>query len=78
MISLKLVKRHISGKYLTIQAQEVIFSRKLKKRVRPKKFFDDGLVVHFNYQKHLGMYLDVLYQRKNFESYQRHWIKFGN
>ena len=62
----------------TKQAQEVIFSRKLKKRVRPKKFFDDGLVVHSNYQKHLGMYLDVLYQRKNFESYQRHWSKFGN
>ena len=62
----------------TKQAQEVSFSRKLKKRVHPKMFFNDDLVARSNDQKHLRIYLDVPYQRKNFESYQRYWSKFAN
>ena len=42
----------------TKQAQEVIFARKLKKRVHPTIYFNDGPVAHTNCQKHFGMYLD--------------------
>ena len=43
---------------LNKQAQEVIFSRKLKKSSHPKIFFNNAPVFCANWQKHLGMYLD--------------------
>ena len=43
---------------LNKQAQEVIFSRKLKKSSHPKIFFNNAPVFCANWQKYLGMYLD--------------------
>ena len=43
---------------LNKQAQEVIFSRKLKKSSHPKIFFNNAPVFCANWQKHLGMCLD--------------------
>ena len=43
---------------LNKQAQEVIFSRKLKKSSHPNIFFNNAPVFCANWQKHLGMYLN--------------------
>ena len=43
---------------LNKQAQEVVFSRKLNKASHPKIFFNNALVVHASWQKHLRMFLD--------------------
>ena len=43
---------------LNNQAQEMIFSRKLKKSSHPKMFFNNAPVFCANWQKHLGIHLD--------------------
>ena len=40
------------------QAQEVIFSRKIKKPNHPELIFNNIPVNQTSYQKHLGMFLD--------------------
>ena len=40
------------------QAQEVIFSRKIKKPSHPDLIFNNNKVIQTPYQKHLGMFLD--------------------
>ena len=41
------------------QAQEIIFSRKLKKATHPPLLFNNNNVSHVNSQKHLGVILDL-------------------
>ena len=41
------------------QAQEVIFSRKIKKATHPPLLFNNNNVSQVNSQKHLGVILDV-------------------
>ena len=41
------------------QAQEVVFSRKLKKTTDPPLFFNNNNVSQVNFQTHLGVILDV-------------------
>ena len=41
------------------QAQEVIFSRKLKKNSHPPLVFSNAIVSQTNSQKHLGVTLDL-------------------
>ena len=41
------------------QAQEIIFSRKLKKATHPPLLFNNNNVFQVNSQKHLGVILDV-------------------
>ena len=43
---------------ITKQAQEVIFSRKLKKPVQPYLTFNNSQVSQTESQKHLGLILD--------------------
>ena len=43
---------------ITKQAQEVIFSRKIKKTDHPVVYFNDAPVAKTSCQKHLGMHLD--------------------
>ena len=40
------------------QAQEVIFSRKIKKPIHPVLIFNNNQVIQTPYQKHLGLFLD--------------------
>ena len=40
------------------QAQEVIFSRKIKKTSHPPLNFNNNSVKHVQFQKHLGVYLN--------------------
>ena len=40
------------------QAQEVIFSRKIKKPSHPDLIINNNKVIQTPYQKHLGMFLD--------------------
>ena len=46
------------------QAQEVIFSRKIKKPSHPDLIFNNNKVVQTPYQKHLGI---LLHDKLNFE-----------
>ena len=41
------------------QAQEVIFSRKIKKSVQPPLIFGNSIVIQLITQKHLRMFLDT-------------------
>ena len=45
---------------LNKQDQEVVFSRKLNKSSHPKIFFNNAPVVCVSWQKHLGMFLEVI------------------
>ena len=42
----------------TIQAQELIFSRKVQKTNHPPLFFNENVVPKTTLQKHLGVFLD--------------------
>ena len=42
----------------TKQAQEVIFSRKIRNHIHPSLHFNNNAVEQTNFQKHLGLYLD--------------------
>ena len=42
----------------TKQAQEVIFRRKITKKIHPKIFFNNFSVSKASFQKHLGLHLD--------------------
>ena len=57
------------------EAQEVIFSRKIKKPSRPELIFSNNQVIKTQYQKHLGFFLD---EKLNFVEHLRyiahiHW-----
>ena len=41
------------------QAQEIIFSRKLKKAIHPRLLFNNNNVSQVNFQTHLGIILEV-------------------
>ena len=57
------------------QAQEVIFSRKIKKPSHPDLVFNNNLVIQFPYQKQLGMFLD---DKLNFGEHLKHIAKKVN
>ena len=57
------------------QAQEVIFSRKIKKPSHPDLVFNNNLVTQFPYQKQLGMFLD---DKLNFGEHLKHIAKKVN
>ena len=44
---------------LNQEAQEVILCRKTLKSSHPKIYFNNWLVFRVNFQKHLGVYLDM-------------------
>ena len=44
---------------LSKQAQEVIFSRKIKKLLHPTLLFNDILLSNSSFQKHLNVILDI-------------------
>ena len=49
----------IFNSHATKQAQEVIFSRKIKKTTHPPLVFNNAIVSQTNSQKHLGVTLDL-------------------
>ena len=50
-------------------AQEVFFSRKIKKPIHPGLIFNNNQVIQTRYQKHLGMFLDG---KLNFSEYVKY------
>ena len=54
------------------QAQEVIFSRKIKKPTHPPLIFNNAVVSQTNSQKHLGATLDL---KLTFEEHLRNVFK---
>ena len=57
------------------QAQEVIFSRKIKKNIHPPLVFNNAIVSQTNSQKHLGVTLDL---KLTFEEHLLNVIKTVN
>ena len=57
------------------QAQEIIFSRKLKKTVHPPLLFNNNYVSQVNSQKHLGV---ILYIKLTFEEYLKNVLNKTN
>ena len=57
------------------QAQEVIFSRKIKKTSQPPLNFNNNSVKQVQFQKHLGVYLD---DRLDFHEHFRNIFKMVN
>ena len=60
---------------VTKQAQEVIFSRKIKKTDHPVVYFNKASVAKASCQKHLGMHLD---ERLNFNTHVKEKIAKAN
>ena len=54
-----------------MQAQEVIFSRKIKKPSHPVLIFNNNQVMQTPYQKHLGLILD---EKLNFGEHLRYIV----
>ena len=57
------------------QAQEVIFSHKIKKTSQPPLNFNNNSVKQVQFQKHLGVYLD---DRLDFREHFRNILKMLN